>query len=212
MGPLADLTVSQVLLEVRDSTTQSGTPLVYSPAVRDERITTEVLAKRIGEIILSESKASTPSVEFRLPMNRWLKAGDGIRVTGDELDLSLPGSRAFQATSVRKIIEPENSIAYDIITSSPGKIGSLLTRQLNTDPLDTQVGAVIAVYRNEIGGRVYDIAAGGRVLFGLKAGPILGELFVGETVQIARASRGALGYLIVARTTEIFGRERVCYI
>jgi len=212
MGPLADLTVSMVLLEVRDSETQSGKPLVYGPTIRDERITTEVLARRIGQALLAESKASSPSIELRLPLNRWLRAGDGIRITGADLDLSLPDSRPFQATSVRKIIEPEKCLAYDIVTSAPARVGAMMSRGFREDPLDTKVGAVIAVYRNELGGRVYDVAASGRILYGLKAGPLLGELGVGETVQIARASSGALSYMIVARTTEIFGSERICYV
>jgi hypothetical protein len=68
------------------------------------------------------------------------------------------------------------------------------------------------VYRNETGGRVYDVAAGGQVLYGLKSHPVLGEIGVGETVQVARVSRGSLGYLVIARTTDIFGEERICYV
>ncbi len=211
-GPLADLTVSQVLLEVRDEGTKTGDPLVYGPSIRDERITTEVMARRIGQLMLAGSIQASPSVQLRLPINRWLKAGDGIRVTGDLFDLPLPDSSPFQATEVRKVIEPEAGIAFDLVSSAPEKVGAFFMRRFADDPLDTRVGAVVAVYRNELGGRVYDVAAAGRILYGLKAHPVLGELMIGETVQIARASRSALNYLIVARTTEVFGEERICYV
>jgi len=211
-GPLADLTVSQVLLEVRDEDTKKGEPLVYGSAVRDERITTEVMARRIGQVLLAGASQATPSVTLRLPMNRWLKAGDGIRVTGDVLDLPLPTSRPFQATEVRKVLEPETGEAYDLVSSFPERTGALFKARFGEDPLDTTVGVIVAVYRNEFGGRVYDVAAAGRVLYGLKSYPLLGQLAVGETVQIAKASRSSLGYLIVARTTEVFGEERICYV
>ncbi len=212
IGPLADLTVSQVLLEVRDEATKKSEPLVYGPTIRDERITTEIMARRVGQILLAGSKDGSPSITLRLPMNKWLRAGDGIRVTGDELDLELPQSRPFQATHIRKVIEPETGKAYDVVSSAPDRIGAFFGRKFGDDPLDTRVGAVVAVYRNELGGRVYDVASAGRILYGLKAGPILSELAVGETVQIARMSTGALNYLIVARTTEVFGEERICYV
>lgn len=211
-GPLADLTVSQVLLEVRDEETKSGKTLVYGPAVRDERITTEVMARRVGRIMLATSSQDAPSITLRLPVNRWLKAGDGIRVTGDTLDLGLPQSRPFQATAVRKVVEPENGTAYDIVTSDPASVGLSFGRQYTDDPLDTKVGTVIAVYRNELGGRVYDVSAGGGILYGVKSWPLLGEVAVGETVQVAKITKGALSYMIVARTTEVFGGERVCYV
>ena len=211
-GPLADLTVSQVLLEVRDSGTKSGEPLVYGPPIRDERITTEVMARRVGQIMLAGSEQNSPSVKLRLPLNRWLKAGDGIRITGDILDLELPDSRGFQTTEVRKIFEPETGKSWDVVTSAPEKTGALFMKGIGEDPLDTRVGIVIAVYRNEIGGRVYDVSAAGRTLFGLKAYPLLGELAVGETVQIAHVSRGTMSYLVVARTTDVFTEERICYI
>lgn len=212
MGPLADLTVSQVLLEVRLESTKSGTPLVYGPAVRDERITTEVLARRIGEVILAEGRQSAPSVTLRLPMNRWLKAGDGIRVTGRISALPWPAGSSFQAAVVRKVFCPAKGIAHDIVSSSTGKVSRALSRGLGEDPLDTRVGVVIAVYRNELGGQVYDVAAAGRVLYGLKAWPALGELRVGETVQVSRSTSGGLSYLVVARTSEVFGEGRICYV
>jgi len=212
MGPLADLTVSQVLLEVRDKGTLSGEGLVYGPTIRDERITTDVLARRVGQILLAGSKEGVPSVTLRLPLNRWMKAGDGVRITGEVMDFPSESSRPFQATEVRKVIEPQSGQAYDVVSSAPEKIGAFLSRGFTEDPLDTRVGAVVGVYRNELSGRVYDVAAAGRILYGLKAGPLLGELAVGETVQIARATRGALSYMIVARTTQVFGEERVCYV
>jgi len=211
-GPLADLTVSQVLLEVRDEATKGDASLVYGPAIRDERITTEIMARRIGQVMLAESKQARPSVRFRLPMNRWLKAGDGIRISGDLFDLELPEGRPVQATEVRKVIEPEDGVAYDVVSSEIGEVVRSLTSRFEGDPLDTRVGVVIALYRNENGGRVYDVGSSGQVLYGLKAHPVLGEIGVGETVQLARASKGALSYLIVARTTEIFGEERICYV
>ena len=211
-GPLADLTVSQVILEVRDLSTKSGEPLVYGPAIRDERITTEVMARRIGQIVLAGSKQASPSVKLRLPLNRWLRAGDGIRITGDALDFELPDSRAFQATEVRKIFEPETGKSWDLVTSAPEKIGTLFMKGVGDDPLDTRVGIVVAVYRNEIGGRVYDVSASGRILYGLKAYPLLGELVVGETVQVAHVSKSAISYMIVARTTDVFPKERICYV
>jgi hypothetical protein len=211
-GPLADLIVGQVLLEVRDSGTRTGEPLVYGPPVRDERITTEVMARRIGQILLAGSDQESPSVKLRLPLNRWLRAGDGVRITGDILDLNLPASREFQVTGVRKIFEPETGKSWDIVSSAPDKTGALFTKRLGDDPLDTRVGTVIAVYRNELGGRVYDVSASGTTLFGLKPYPLLGEVMVGETVQIARATKGAMSYLIVARTTEVFPEERICYV
>ena len=211
-GPLADLTVSQVLLEVRDKATLSGAALVYGPGVRDERITTEVLARRVGQVLIASASQAAPAVKLRLPLNRWLKAGDGVRVTGDVLDLPLPASRPFQATDVVKVFEPHTCKAYDIVSSAPERVGLGLRRMLGEDPLDTRVGVVVAVYRNELGGRVYDVAAAGSILYGIKAWPVLGELAVGEAVQIARATTGALSYLIVARTTEVFGKERICYV
>jgi len=141
-----------------------------------------------------------------------MKAGDGVRITGEVMDFPCESSRPFQATEVRKVIEPQSGQAYDVVSSAPEKIGAFLSRGFTEDPLDTRVGAVVGVYRNELSGRVYDVAAAGRILYGLKAGPLLGELAVGETVQIARATRGALSYMIVARTTQVFGEERVCYV
>jgi hypothetical protein len=211
-GPLADLTVSQVLLEVRRESTRHGEALIYGPPIRDERITTEVLARRIGKVVLAAGSDARPAVTLRLPLNRWLRAGDGVRITGDAIDLPLPASRPFQATEVRKVFEPESGAAYDIVSSAPGKAVSQLMRGLGHDPLDTRVGVVVAVYRNELGGRVYDVAAAGQILYGLKAWPSLGEVTVGEIVQVSRATSGALSYLIVARTTELFGSDRVCYV
>jgi hypothetical protein len=211
-GPLADLTVSQVLLEVRDSGTKTGKPLVYGPSIRDERITTEVMARRIGQITLAGSVQMSPSVKIRLPLNRWLRAGDGIRITGDILDFEIPDSRAFQATEVRKIFEPETGKSWDVVASAPDKIGDIFMRGIGGDPLETKVGIVVAVYRNEIGGRVYDVSVGGQTLYGLKAYPLLGELMVGETVQVSKITRGAMSYMIVARTTEVFPEERICYV
>ncbi|MCX6646208.1 MAG: carboxypeptidase-like regulatory domain-containing protein [bacterium] len=212
MGPLADLTVSMVLLEVRDLSTKSGEPLVYGPAIRDNRVTTEVMARRIGQIMLAGSKQMSPSIKLRLPLNRWLRAGDGIRITGDILGFALPESRSFQATEVRRIFEPESGKSWDLVTSAPDKTGALLMRGIGEDPLDTRVGVVTAVYRNEIGGRVYDVSSAGSILYGLKAYPLLGELAVGESVQVARITRSALSYLVVARTTDVFPEERVCYV
>ncbi len=211
-GPLADLTVSQVLLEVRDEETKSGKALVYGPAIRDERITTEVMARRVGQIMLASASQSARPVALRLPLNRWLRAGDGIRVTGDGMDLPLPGSRPFQATEVRRVIEIDECKAYDVVSGDPGGVGRLFRTKFGDDPLDTRVGVIVAVYRNELGGRVYDVASAGRIYYGLKSHPILGELAVGETVQVAKADSGALSYIIVARTTEVFGRERVCHV
>jgi hypothetical protein len=212
MGPLADLTVSQVLMEVRLESTRHGTPLVYGPPIRDERITTEVLAKRVGQIVLAGAIQESPAVSLRLPPNRWLRVGDGVRATGETLDLPLPESRPFQVTELRKIFDPVRGKAHDIVASSPGRVGSTFARGLGQDPLDTRVGVVVAVYRNELGGRVYDVAADGSILYGLKAWPTLGEVRVGETVQVSRATSGALSYLIVARTTELFGEGRICYV
>lgn len=216
MGPLADLTVSQVLLEIRDSSTLIGGNISYSPAVRDDRVTTEVLAKRIGKVLISSASQEYPSFSVKLPMNRWLKSGDGIRLSGDTLGTPLPASRTFQATRVKRIFDPQSGSGHDIVDSNPGSISSLLRKSLRDDPLDTQVGIVVAVYRNEVYGRVYDVAMGGtyggRIFYGLKAGPILGEVLVGETVQVAKPSSGSMNYIIAARTTEIFGKERIVYV
>ncbi|HDS29909.1 MAG TPA: carboxypeptidase regulatory-like domain-containing protein [Firmicutes bacterium] len=212
MGPLADLTVRQVLLEVRDKSTLSGANLVYSPAIRDNRITTEVLAKRIGRILLTASSQESPAITLRLPMNRWLRAGDGIRITGEEFDLSLPDGKPFQVTELVKVIEPEKGKAYDIVSSSPRRVARILSGGIDEDPLDTRVGTLVATYRNELHMRVYDVESCGRIYYGLGASPVLGEIAVGETVQIAKVSKGALTYLVVARTSDIFGRERICYV
>jgi hypothetical protein len=212
MGPLADLTVSQVLLEVRDKSTQSGAKLHYGPAVRDDRITTEVLAKRIGKILITSSLQESPAIMLRLPLNRWLRAGDGIRITGDTLDLDLPVGKPFQATEVMKVLIPGEGKAYDIVSSAPRRVASAFSRAIGEDPLDTRVGTIIATYRNELNMRVYDVEADGRVYLGLGVSPLLGEIMVGETVQIAKVTKGALTYLIVARTTDVFGEERICYV
>lgn len=212
MGPLADLTVSQVLLEVRDSSLLSGGTIIYGHAVRDNRITTEVLAKRIGKILITSSEADSPGIRLRLPLNRMLKAGHGIRIIGDLLDLDAPEGKPFQATQLTKVIEPVKAIAYDIVSSMPRKTASVFAGKLGDDPLDTRVGTIIATYRNELGARVYDVEASGRIYHGIGSWPVLGELGVGESVQIARVSRGALVYLIVARTTDVFGEERICYV
>ncbi len=211
-GPLADLVVSRVLLEVRDQSTLTGAELVYGPTVRDDRITTEILARRIGKILLASASQATPAITLRLPINRWLKAGDGILVTGDELDLELPEGKPFQATEVRKVFEPESGKAYDIVSSSAREIARAFARRLGDDPFDTRVGTIIATYRSELGQRVYDVSTEGRIVYGLGAWPVLSELGVGENVQVARASKGALTYMIVARTSDLFGEERICYV
>jgi len=211
-GPLSDLMVSQVLLEVRDEGTLSGEELVYGPTIRDGRITTEVLARRIGQVLLASEGSATQSITLTMPLNRWLKAGDGIRITGDAIDLTLPESREFQVTGVRKVINIGKGCAYDVVTSAPEKAGAFLIGKVETDPLDTHVGIVVAIYRNELGGRVYDVAADGQIMYGLKPYPLLGEIAIGEAVQVAKASRNAVSWMIVARTSDVFGKERICYV
>ena len=211
-GPLADLTVSMVILEARDESTLSGSPLSYGNTIRDERITTEILARRIGKILIDTVGAINPSFTIKTPLNRWIKAGDGIRLTGDEIDNPLPSSENFQATSIRKIFDPSTGSAHDFISCDPGSIGNYLAGKLREDPLDTHVGTVVAVYRNELYGRVYDVSASGTTYYSLKSGPLLGALKVGEIVQIAKAKSGALGFYIVARTTEIFPEGRIVYV
>ena len=115
-------------------------------------------------------------------------------------------------TELRKVLDPVHGKSHDIVSSSPGKVASTSAKGIGNDPLDTQVGVVIAVYRNELGGKVYDVSAEGTVLYGLKAWPVLGEVGVGEIVQVSKATSGALSYLIVARTTELFGEGRICYV
>lgn len=208
MGPLADLRVSQVLLEVRLDSTRKGETLSYAPAVRDDRITTEVLAKRIGKIILFESKQGVPNITLKLPLNKMLRAGDGVRLKGEPIG---SGTR-FQITELRKVIDMAKNEAVDIVSSSASRVAREYVRSLAEDPLDTRVGIIVSTYRNELGGRVYDVASDGKILYNLKAAPILGELAVGETVQVSKVSTGALSYLIVARSTNLFGKERICYV
>lgn len=200
---IQDLTVGQVRVEVR----VAGVPeaeLRYAPVIRDERLTTERLAIRVGSIYLWASHAVAEGRGCVAPMTPLLRPGDLIAPSGGE-----------SATPQRWRCGQhhwEISTATGVTRSRIGPVTPALAMNLvppiTDDSLETRVGTVVAIGRNIAGQFVADVEIEGRLHRSLGCSPIVGEVEVGETVQVAKWFPGATARLIVARSPMVFGRWR----
>lgn len=199
---IQDLTLGQVRVEVRVADVADD-DFHYAPAIRDERLTTERLAIRVGQILLWSAQETAIDAAFVAPFTPLLLPGDRLVIRDGE-----------ESTSVRIgqhhwTIDSEQGIARSQIASLDGTLASQLVPAVVEDPLDTRVGTIVAIHRNVAGHETADVEVEGAVLFGLGASPLVGRVEVGETVQVARWFPGATAQVIVARSPMRFGAWRI---
>jgi hypothetical protein len=208
---LSEHTVDQLRLEVRSTDVLSGKPLSYAPPVRDENITTETLAAEIGRLIVGASTDSRHRREITVPVNPFVSVGDAIRFSGSEIDQ--PGSAAkIVVDRIVHTLKPSVPDFLTILHAGRFDPQNLCMRHLKDDPLDRLNGVVIGVVRDSQGIDRCDVAAAGSIFTSLARSPAVPPVKVGDAVIIAKPSRAAVHYLVVARSADIFGPERIVYV
>jgi hypothetical protein len=196
---------------VRSRDALPGRPLKYAPPVRDENITTETLAAEIGRIIIESASGARHPREAHLPLNPFIRPGDALRFSGTEIDQG-EASMKLVIDGIAHHLVPARG---EFITSaqSGGFDPSVFCRKhLRDDPLDRLNGVIVGISRDSQGVERCDVAAAGSVFRGLARSPTLPTVKVGDAVLIAKPSRSATHYLVVARVADIFGPERVVYV
>ena len=208
---LSEHVVDQVRLEVRSRSVLSGEPLKYAPTERDENITTGTLAAEIGRAIIASSADTRHPREARLPLNPFLRAGEAIRISGDEIDQDGTGMKL----AIDRVVHHINPTDSEFITRvySGGFDPSVLCRKhLKDDPLDRINGVIVGISRDSQSVERCDVAADGSVFRGLARSQGIPPVKVGDAVLIAKPSRNATHYLVVARVADVFGPERTVYV
>ncbi len=207
---LTEHVVGQVLLEVRSVSTLSGGELNYAPPVRDENITTETLAAEIGRVIIGASSDARAPREITVPLNPFIRPGEAVITSGDEI-AQADGSKAL-IDRLRHSLDPTAGIFTT--TAYVGEYNpSVLCRDyLKDDPLDRINAVVIGISRDSQGIERYDVTAAGTILRGIARYTAIPPVKVGDAVIIAKPSRNASNYLVVARVADIFGPERIVYV
>jgi|GEM_PF-4294547 len=199
---IQDLTLGQVRVEVRAMDVDED-DLHYAPAIRDEHLTTERLAIRVGQILLWSAQEVVNDASLVAPFTPLVLPGDRLVIRDGET------STAFRVGHHRWIIDSDRSIAESRFAALDATLAGQLVPAVVNDPLGTRVGTVVAVHRNVAGQEIADVEVEGQVLTGLGASPLVGRVEVGETVQIARWFPGATALVIVARSPMRFGAWRV---
>ncbi len=208
---LREHVVDQLRLEIRSGSTLTGTPLKYAPVIRDENITTETLAAEIGRLIIESSDDANHPRRIGLPMNPFIRPGDSLRFSGSEIDEET-SSLKLAIDYISHHLDP--TTAQFTTTAYTGRYNPsrLCLRHLHDDPLDQLNGVVVGISRDSQGIERIDVAAAGTVFRSLARSPIVPPVKIGDSVMIAKPSRAAVNYLVVARTADIFGPERIIYV
>jgi len=208
---LSEHVIDQVCLEVRSRSVQTGKNLKYAPPVRDENITTQTLAAEIGRAIIAASSDARHPREAHLPLNPFLRAGDAIRVSGDEIDQQDTGGKLI-IDRVMHHIDPSECEFASHVHSGEFDPSDLCRKHLANDPLDRINGVVVGITWDSQGVERCDVAAGGSVFRSIARSPGIPPVKTGDAVLIAKPSRNAVHYLVVARTSDIFGPDRIIYV
>jgi hypothetical protein len=207
---LTEHVISQVRLEVRAISSQTNGELKYAAPIRDENITTETLAAEIGRIIIGASSDTRHPREISLPLNPFLRPGESIIISGNEIDQQ-DGSKI----AVDRLVHSLNPGDAEFTTTAyTGEYNpSVMCRKhLKDDPLDRINAVIVGITRDSRGVERCDAAASGTVFRNLARSAAVPTVKVGDAVLIAKPSRNATHYLIVARVADIFGPERIVYV
>lgn len=200
-----DLTVGQVRVEVRAQEVPLP-QLRYAPARRDERLTTQRLAIRAGQVLLWALRQAERGLTAAIPANPLLLPGDRLR-------LDLPeGTVHFDAGRIAWTVDAQEGSAQWRVGPVDASLARSLVPAIADDPLETRVGVVVALPRNAFGQTVADVEIEGQVVPGLGISPMPGMLTVGEAVQVAKWFPGASTRLVVARAPLVFGELRMAIV
>jgi len=208
---LREYTVDQLRLEVRAKAVLTGSPLRYSPVIRDENITTETLAAEIGRLIIYSSADARHRREIRIPLNPFIRPGEALRFSGGEIDLD-SSTLKTPIEYISHYFNPSEGHFTTTVYAGRYNLARLCLHHLKDDPLDQLNGVVIGIKRDSQGIERCDIAAAGSIFRDLARSPAVPPVKVGDAVLIAKPSRSATNYLVVARTADIFGPERIVYV
>lgn len=208
---LREHTVDQLRLEVRSKQVLSGAPLKYGPVIRDENITSETLAAEIGRQIIYSSNDAQHRRRADVPLNPFIRPGEALRFSGGEID---EGSSSLKTAidHIRHMLDPTAARFDTIVYSGYTDPARLCLSHLGDDPLDRLNGVVIGIARDSQGIERSDVVAAGTIFRSLARMPAVPPIKVGDSVMIAKPSRDAAQYLVVARTVDIFGLERIVYV